>query len=141
MTQATHEIAPARSAPQGRARGGLFAPRVFNPRTRQRFLLDRTRELIRHLGREPSYPERILISRVASCEWDLRRLDHRMDQGEELSAHAMRSRLAMETRLKLDLRELGLRPTSPRTPTLDEHLAAMVARQEAAARAKEEAAA
>jgi hypothetical protein len=97
-----------------------YRPRGFNKRSRQRFERDRTAQLARHLGREPTYPERILISRIVAVEWDLRRLDHRLDVGEELSGHAMRARLAAENRLRLDLRELGLKGAAERGPSLAE---------------------
>lgn len=71
---------------QGGAARGLFQPRTFNKRTRQRFVYDRMCELIAHLGRDPSYPERILIGRIAANEWDLRKLDARLDDGEEMCA-------------------------------------------------------
>jgi hypothetical protein len=50
----------------------------------------------------------------------LRRLDARLDAGEELSGHAARLRLALENRLRLDLVALGLRPPAPRVPTIAE---------------------
>lgn len=100
--------------------GGLFTPRTFSRRTRQRFAVDRRRELVRHLGRDPSYPELIIISRIIAVEWELHRLDARIDAGEELSGHAMRARLAAENRLRLDLRELGLRPAAAQPPSLAE---------------------
>jgi hypothetical protein len=99
-----------------------YAPKVYNKRSRQRFARDRTAQLIRHLGRPPSYPERILISRIVAVEWDLKRIDARLDHGEELSGHAMRARLAGETRLRLDLRELGLQPVAAPAPNLADHL-------------------
>ncbi|HEX3861070.1 MAG TPA: hypothetical protein VHY35_05205 [Stellaceae bacterium] len=96
----------------------LYSPRVFNARSRQRFKADRTAQLVRHLGRDPSYPEQIIIARITAIEWDLRRMDHRIDCGEELSGHALRARLAAETRLRLDLRDLGMKPAAARQPTL-----------------------
>jgi len=88
---------------------------------------------MRSLGREPSSPERILISRIIMVEWELRRLDARMDAGDELSGHAMRARLAAENRLRLDLRELGLRPGAATEPRLADLLAEDTRRREAAA--------
>jgi hypothetical protein len=64
-----------------------------------------------------------LIARTIANEWDLRRLDHRLDVGEELSGHAARLRLALENRLRLDLQALGLQPIPPPSPSLDEHIA------------------
>jgi hypothetical protein len=50
------------------ASGIPYRPTIFNKRSRQRFERDRTAQLIRHLGREPSFPERLLIARVARVE-------------------------------------------------------------------------
>jgi hypothetical protein len=100
-----------------RASERIFEPQSFSRRTRIRFTARRRAALIAHLGRPVTYPERILISRLIANEWDLRRLDHRLDAGEELSGHAARLRLALENRLRLDLQALGLRP--PRHPSAD----------------------
>ena len=67
---------PRRKAPM-QAERRLCASKIFNARSRQHFTTDRTRELTSHLGRAPSYTEMVLIARVVSNEWDLRRLDHR----------------------------------------------------------------
>jgi hypothetical protein len=113
--------------PSDRAACTLYAPRRFNKRSRQRFSADRTAELIRHLGREPSYVERILISRIIAVEFDLRRIDAKLDAGDELSGHDMRARLAAENRLRLDLQALGMKPTAPTAPSLQDYLAAKAA--------------
>jgi hypothetical protein len=116
-----------------RAPGRLYSPRRFNKQSRARFTANRTAELIRHLGREPSYPERIIIARVVAIEFDLRRYDAALDRGEELSGHALRARLAAETRLRLDLAALGTQPAKPKGPSLAEHMARLAAEAEAAA--------
>jgi hypothetical protein len=103
-----------------RAAARVYSPRKFNRRSRQVFTADRTVELVRHLGRAPSYPERLIISRVISLEYELRRLDSRIDNGEELSGHALRARLAAENRLRLDLAALGLKPSAPKAPSLSD---------------------
>ena len=68
-------------------------------RTRLRFARNREAELVRSLGRDPSYAEMILISRICACEWDLRKIDAQLDDGRELSAHMARHRYAIENRL------------------------------------------
>jgi hypothetical protein len=100
--------------------GALYAPRRFNKRSRQRFAANRTAELIRHLGREPSYVERIVIARIIAIEFWVRSIDAKLDRGEDLNGHDIRGRLAAENWLRLDLRELGLRPAAARAPTLSE---------------------
>ena len=95
-----------------------MSPRVFNRRTRRRFNLDRHRFLVGHLGREPTYPERLIISRIASLEWWLQLLDSRLDEGKQLSGHDIRGRLAAETRLMRDLQALGLPPRAVQQMTV-----------------------
>jgi hypothetical protein len=43
-----------------------MTPRTFNRRTRVRFTKDRTARLVAGFGREPSYAEMILISRIVA---------------------------------------------------------------------------
>jgi hypothetical protein len=113
----------------------LFEPRKFNIRTWQRFKRNRTAELIEHCGGRVSTAQAILIGRIVRNEFDLRRLDVRMMEGDEtadavpLSGHAMRARLAMENRLRLDLRELGLRAAAERPKTYDEVMAELRGRE------------
>jgi hypothetical protein len=87
----------------------IFQPRTFSKRTRQRFTRSRREALAAHLGREPSYAERILIGRIVALEWELAKQDAALDEDAELSGHAMRARNASENRLRLDLVALGLR--------------------------------
>jgi hypothetical protein len=94
----------------------LYQPREFNAVTKQRFFRDRRVGLLRHLATPPSMPQATLIHRIIRAEWDLLRLDARMDD-DDLSAHAMRCKLAMENRLRLDLVALGLQPATPPAPT------------------------
>jgi hypothetical protein len=115
------------------AKSPLYSPRVFSKRTRARFTADRTRQILQHLNREPSYPEKLILARVIALEWWMRRLDARLDAGEDLSGHAIRGRLAAETRLRLDLAALGLRPQAPPPVTLAEITAEIAARRGAAA--------
>ena len=98
-----------------------YRPYVFNARSKARFERMRGGEIVRHLGREPSFPERLLINRVISLEWWLLKADHQIDSGRELSAHDVRGRLAAETRLRLDLSALGLTPREP-SPALPDCL-------------------
>ena len=119
---------------------GLREPRVFNHRSRKRFSHERTLALVAHLGRPPSYTEKILISRCIANEWDLRKLDDRLDRGEELSGHAARLRLALENRLRLDLRELGFAPRPPPVRTLEDVKAELALAAEAARRPRKRAA-
>jgi hypothetical protein len=101
-----------------RPTAALYAPRRFNKRSRQRFTADRTADLRRFLGREPSYAEKIIISRICAIEFELRKYDSKLDAGEELSGHALRARLAAETRLRLDLAALSPAVVAPAGRTM-----------------------
>jgi hypothetical protein len=122
------------------AMGRLYRPRVFNQQSRGRFERERISELIRHLGRMPTYPEKIIMDRICRVEWELRRTDARLDAGHELSGHDIRGRLAAETRLRLDLLALGLEPGKPveeRIPSYAEHVAARDAKRAPPAKRKQ----
>ena len=69
--------------------------------------------------------ERILIERIVALQWELAKLDARVeDEGiAGLSGHALRARLAAENRLRLDLQTLGLRPPdAAKPPSLQDYL-------------------
>jgi hypothetical protein len=101
-----------------------YRPKVFNRLSRTRFERIRAAELARHLGRSLSYPEKILITRIISIEWELLRTDAKLDAGITLSGHDIRGRLAAENRLRLDLQALGMRAGSgQKPPSLADHLA------------------
>jgi hypothetical protein len=87
-----------------------YQPLVFNKGSRTRHARNRWGELMRRLGRDPTYPEKLIINRIIAIEWELLRTDARIDAGIELSGHDIRGRLAAETRLRLDLVALGLQP-------------------------------
>ncbi len=98
----------------------FYRPRKFNATTRQRFFRIRMEELTLHCGRL-SHAQMILAHRICRNEWDLFRIDAQMDAGE-ISEFAMRNRLAMENRLRLDLRDLGYEPTPAPKKSLGELL-------------------
>jgi len=101
----------------------LYRPRVFNATTKARFLRDRRRRLVRHLGGRPSDIQAVIVDRIAAIEWSVCRLHARLDDGE-LSQHGARELLAFHNHLRLLTRELGMKPVAPRQPTLAEYLAA-----------------
>jgi hypothetical protein len=112
----------------------LYSPRLFNATTRQRFFRDRKKGYVAHIGSTPSRPQLALIHRIVRLEWDLLRLDARMDDGE-LSPHALHTRLAAENRLRLDLKALGLEPTATAPPSLADITAEIAASKRQGARA------
>jgi hypothetical protein len=99
-----------------------YRPRKFNRLSRRRFERIRAAELMRHFGRTFTIPEQILVSRICAIEYDLIRLDAKLDAGITLSAHDIRGRLAAENRLRLDLVALGLERKSNPPPSLSDLL-------------------
>jgi hypothetical protein len=102
----------------------LYSPRTFNGLSRARFARNRRAILLRHLRREPTGPESMIIARVIMLDWLLAKTDHQLETGEELSGHALRARLAAENRMRLDLKMLGLDGPIQRKLTPEEALAA-----------------
>jgi len=84
----------------------IYAPRRFNPVTKQRFKRDRRRRLIAHVGGKPSEIQKIRIECIIGLEWDITRLSAKMDAGE-LSEHATRQLLACHNHLRMQLAALG----------------------------------
>lgn len=119
----------------------LYRPRKFNATTKQRFFKIRTADLVRHAGGSASYAQMILITRIVRNEWDLMKIDAQMDVGT-ISDFAMRNRLAMENRLRLDLRELGYRAAPKPAKTVQDIIAEHAAKKaaEAAQRSDKDAA-
>jgi hypothetical protein len=114
MSNATpFEPYSSRNLPPPSSTGRLYRPQQFNRRSRTRFERNRLGELVRHLGRPATFPERIIINRIVAIEWELLRTDAKLDAGHELSGHDIRGRLAAENRLRLDLVALGLQPAKP----------------------------
>jgi hypothetical protein len=86
-------------------------------------LRDRRRRLVQHIGGRPTDVQAVIIDRIVAIEWSVNRLQARLDEEGELSPHSARALLAFHNHLRLLTRELGLRPTKARAPTLAEHLA------------------
>jgi len=122
-----------------------------SPRRRLRRLDGRTAEakylrrvendLLDHLGgrERVSAPQWFLVQRVAVDLLRLGMLDGKIMDGtfgeyDSRVAHALRNSV------RLALRDLGLRPTPPRPPTLAEHRARLLAERDAAEAATEPAA-
>jgi hypothetical protein len=104
-------------------------------RTREARLLKATRRaLADHLGGEArlSAPQRALIERAAMLQLRCAVLDGKILDGT-FSEYDAKTYLAFSNSLSRTLCALGLRPAAIKAPSLDEHLAEMVARQEAAA--------
>jgi hypothetical protein len=99
---------------------------AFTKQARERFARNRRQVLREHLGRDPTFPEQIIIGRCIALEWELLRQDAKLQRGEELSGHDIRGRLAAENRLRLDLMMLDRTPhRHSATPTWQETLGAL----------------
>jgi hypothetical protein len=113
----------------------LRAPTTFNWLSRTRFRKNRMDALFRHIGHKPSIVEQILVDRIISMEWALRRLDVRLAQ-EDLTSDqlraALRSMVPVECQLRMDLMAIGLQPApqpvKPLWQVLQEEAAAGAAR-------------
>jgi hypothetical protein len=114
----------------------LSGPRVFNAKSRERFMRRRYRELAIHIGHPPSATERVLLERIVRLQWMLLRMDQRIEEEGlgELSGHAQRAMLAAENRLRCDIALLGLKAATEVKPlSLAELLKAERARRKFAA--------
>jgi hypothetical protein len=86
------------------------------------------RELIAHVGGNPTAPQRALIDRCALLQVHLARMDERMFEAGELSDHAGRQYLAWANSVSRMLQALGLQAVEPKAPTLKDHIAALQAK-------------
>jgi hypothetical protein len=83
--------------------------RKLDQRTREaKYLRDTVAELTRHVGGNPSAPQRLLIQRAAILSLRLAQLDN----DAALSEHAMRLAACWQNHLRLILREIGIKPAA-----------------------------
>lgn len=95
----------------------LYTPRVFNSTTKQRFLRDRWRRLVAHVGGHPTDTQQILIGRLVELEWTVARLTARQDAGE-LTEHSARMHMAAHNHIRLLTRELGVQAPTRKQPSI-----------------------
>lgn len=79
-------------------------------------------QLVEHVGGEPSATERILIGRLARVALRLELFDEKLASGGAVTEYDTRVYGALHNSLRLMLRELGLKGTAARTPSLRESL-------------------
>jgi len=79
-------------------------------------------ELIAQLGHEPSFSERLLLTRAARAALRLEIFDERLAAGGEITTSEGKVYGALNTTLRMAIRELGLKggPIAPKTPTVAE---------------------
>jgi hypothetical protein len=108
-----------------------YIPRRYDSaRTRTRFISDRRALLLEHLHGVATYPQLLLIERVAMLEWEIGRRMAQPDRTEHMSREVM----AMHNHLRLSLVALGLHETPPPPPKPIGQLAREFEASEAATR-------
>jgi hypothetical protein len=80
------------------------------------------RELIAHVGGEPSAAQRALIDRCAMLQTHLARMDEKVFGEGEMSDHASRQYLAWANSVSRMLQALGLEPAKPKAMTAADSL-------------------
>ena len=101
----------------GRSKEGKFLRRVEG-------------ELVAQLGGEPSFAQRLLIRRAARSLLQLELLDLKLATGS-WTAHDCRTQGGLNGTVRLALRELGLKATPPKAPSLAEYLSNLPAEDDA----------
>lgn len=81
------------------------------------------RDLIAHVGGEPSAAQRILIEQAAQLRLHIALMDKRTAEGRELSERDARQYLAWANSLSKLLRHLGLKGVAARPRSLADHIA------------------
>jgi hypothetical protein len=96
----------------------------LDQRTREARLMRQTREaLVQHLGGKPSATEKLLIERAANLQLRIATMDRKFSETGEMTEHDTRTYLAWTGSLSRLLRDLGLKGTPPKPPTVAEVMA------------------
>lgn len=90
-------------------------------------------ELVRHLGGNVSFVQKLLIERLIKIRLQLDSLDDKLTRGE-WTPHDSRTYGGLMNAFRLTAREIGLKPAAvpPPTKTLAEHLASKQSAREVA---------
>lgn len=85
-----------------------------------RFLRQSEKELLAHIGGEPSFAQRLLVRRIAKMMLLAEKLDDKLTGGGNWTPHDARTFGALNTAITRALRDIGLkpRPKGKPTPTL-----------------------
>ena len=128
---------PVKLGPYSRVlRRGAIGASLDGRSTMGRFVRDLEKQLIEHVGGNPSITQRLLIERMIKVRIQLDLLDEKLASGE-WTAHDSRTYGGLLNAYRLTAREIGLDAKAKAQPTLQEHLARKAA--EAAARAGDDA--
>jgi hypothetical protein len=112
---------------------GLYRPRKFNSKTRERFFRDRRARWAAHLGGNVTDTMAMLIDQAVGLEWDVRRLEAKELATGRLSAHDRVALAAWRRHTREVIRQLGPR-VQERRVTIGELAAAHAARETKARR-------
>jgi hypothetical protein len=124
MTTNRSPLSKSPHGPHCRALARGVVGDAIDGRSREgKFLRKCEAELITQIGGEPSFAQRLLIRRIARATLKLELFDAKM-AGGNWTDHDARTYGGMSNSLRLMLRELGLKPLTPRTPTLADVLGA-----------------
>ena len=96
-----------------------------------RFIRDLEKQLIQHVGGDPSIAQKLLIDRIIKTRIQLDMLDQKL-LGPEWTDHDRRTFGALQNSFQRCLRQLGMQPAPPPTPTLEEFIHQKRTRHEAA---------
>jgi hypothetical protein len=123
MTTVTSSANTPRLGPHCRSlRRGVIGDAIDGRSREGKFLRKCEAELIAHCGGSPSFTQRLMIRRCARAMLRLELLDGKMEDGS-WTDHDARTFGGLSNALRLMLRELGLRATPDKTPSLSEYIA------------------
>ena len=88
-----------------------------------RFLRSFEHEIIKQLGASVTPAQRFIVRRAARAALRLELMDEELLQTGELSAYASRAYGALSNALRLNLRELGIKPPEPKPASLGDIMA------------------
>jgi hypothetical protein len=131
MTTTTSTSSTRPVGPYCRAfRRGSLGDAIDGRSREGRYLRKIEAELVAHVGGAPSFTQTMLIRRCARAMLRLELLDQKMTSGN-WTDHDGRVFGGLNNAVRLGLRELGLRPTPPKQPSLAEVLASAKGRYQA----------
>ncbi len=109
-----------------RLRRSAIGDSVYGRSAEGRFIRDLERQLVAHVGGQPTIAQKLLIDRVVKCTLQIDALDRKLSDGA-WTDHDGRTHNGLINLQCLSLRELGLNPVAPRAPSLAEYLASKTA--------------
>ena len=80
-------------------------------------------DLVAHVGGKPSVTQSMLIERIVNLSLRVATMDRKFTATGEMTEHDTATYLAWSSSLSRLLRELGMKGTAPRAPTLAEVVA------------------